>query len=391
MMNEIKKNPMYIFLFILVLSAMMGFQGWRTLLNNFAVEKADIDGFEIGIIQSLRELPGLLVFAVVFVMLLFKEHNLASISVIIMGAGIALTGFFPDFIGLTLTTMFMSVGFHYFETTNKSLTLQHFTERQSPIVFARLRSFGALGNILIGGIVWLISGFISYKLSFLIIGLFVIGAGIVTIFMNPVKNGTPKQHKKIILKKKYWLYYVLNLLSGARRQVFVVFAVFLLVEKYDFSVKEIAILFVLNNILGYFLNPIIGKAINKFGERKVLSLEYLGLFFIFLGYVFVDNRFLIAALYVADHVFFNFSIGINTYLQKIADPKDIAPSTSVGFAINHITAVFIPVIGGYLWIYNYKIPFIAGAVLSVISLYFVQRIRAKSETMKIQTLIVPSK
>lgn len=377
MLKEIRKNPMYPFLLILVLTAMMGFQGWRTLLNNFAVEKAGINGLEIGVVQSFRELPGLMVFLVVYVMMVIREHKLASLSLILMGGGIALTGYFPDFIGLTLTTILMSVGFHYFETTNKSLTLQHFNEKQSPIVMAQLRSFGALGNIVIGAIVWFLSGYVSYKISFLLIGLFVVGSGIVTIFMRPVKKEAIPQQKKLILKKKYWLFYVLNLLSGARRQIFIVFAVFLLVEKYHYSVKEIVVLFVLNNVISYFVNPIIGKSINLFGERKVLSFEYIGLFIVFSGYSFIDNRLIIGVLYLVDHIFFNFAIGINTYLQKIADPEDIAPSTAIGFAINHLTAVIIPVVGGLLWVYNYKIPFIAGAFLAILSLYFVQKIKLK--------------
>jgi predicted MFS family arabinose efflux permease len=379
MIKEIRKNQMYPFLMLLVLSAMMGFQGWRTLLNNFAVEKASIDGFEIGVIQSFREVPGFLVFLVVYLLLVIKEHRLASLSIILMGAGIALTGYFPSFIGLTLTTILMSIGFHYFETTNKSLTLQYFNQKQSPVMMAHLRSFGALGNILIGAVVWVLSGVVSYQVNFLIIGAFVMVAGIVSLFLDPVKKESVAQQKKIILKRKYWLFYVLNLLSGARRQIFIVFAVFLLVEKYQYSVKEIVVLFVLNNVLSYFINPIIGKLINRFGERKVLTFEYIGLFLVFAGYALIDNRLIIGALYLVDHIFFNFAIGINTYLQKIADPEDIAPSTSVGFAINHITAVFIPIIGGMLWLYNYKIPFITGAVLAVLSLFFVQKIKLKVE------------
>ncbi|WP_346863654.1 MFS transporter [uncultured Draconibacterium sp.] len=377
-MKEIRKNPMYPYLMVLVLSAMAGFQGWRTLLNNFAVEEATLSGFQIGVVQSLREVPGFLVFLVVFVLLLIREHKLAAISVLVMGLGIALVGFFPSFPGLIFTTVLMSIGFHYFETTNKSLTLQHFNTTQAPIVFAKLRSFGALTNILVGGLVWAVSDYLPYKYSFLFIGLCVVAAGIYTLAQNPIKKEPVAQHKKIILRKKYWLFYVLNLLGGARRQIFVVFAVFLLVERYQFTVKEIAILFVANNILSYFFNPIIAKWINKYGERKVLSLEYIGLFFIFLGYAYFQNRYYIAGLYLLDHLFFNFSIGISTYLQKIADPRDIAPSASAGFAINHIMAVVVPVMGGLLWMVDFRIPFVIGAGLSVVSLGFVQQIKTKA-------------
>ncbi len=357
----------------------MGFQGWRSMINNFAYEVGGVDGMEFGIIQSLREVPGFLVFLVVFLLLIVKEHRLASISVFLMGLGIAIVGFFPSLPGLILTTVLMSVGFHYFETVNKSLTLQHFEKTESPLVFTQLRAYGALGNMVMGGVVVGLTALFDYKLSFLIVGALVMAAAIFTMIIDPLKEEPIPQHKKIVLRRKYWLFYVLNFLSGARRQIFIVFAVFLLVERHHFSVKEIAILFVANNILNYFLNPLIGKSINRFGERKVLSVEYIGLVFVFLGYVFIEQRWIIALLYILDHVFFNFSIGINTYLHKIADPKDIAPSASIGFAINHIAAVFIPVLGGMLWLYNYKIPFIAGAVMCVISLGFVQLIQLKGE------------
>jgi MFS family permease len=164
-------------------------------------------------------------------------------------------------------------------------------------------------------------------------------------------------------------------MSGARRQIFVAFAVFLLVKKFEFSIQEITMLFVLNNIINYFINPLIGKAIVKFGERKVLSLEYFSLIIIFIGYAFVESKIIIVVLYILDHIFFNFAMGIRTYFQKIGDPKDIAPSMAVGFTINHIAAVIIPALGGLLWIIDYRIPFIAGAIMSAVSFLFVQFIK----------------
>jgi MFS family permease len=161
-------------------------------------------------------------------------------------------------------------------------------------------------------------------------------------------------------------------LGGARRQIFIAFAVFLLVKKFEYSVSEIAFLFVVNNIINYFLSPLIGKCINIFGERKVLSLEYSALIIIFSLYAIVDSKIAAALLYIADHVFFNFAIAIRTFFQKIADPQDIAPSMAVGFTINHIAAVFLPAAGGLLWLINYRIPFFAGAVLSCVSLILVQ-------------------
>ena len=82
-------------------------------------------------------------------------------------------------------------------------------------------------------------------------------------------------------------------------------------------------------------------------------------------------------LYVADSIFFNFSIGLNTYLQKTADPEDLSQSTAVGFTINHISAIVIPLIGGSLWLLNWRLPFIIGACLTIVSLYFTQKIKTR--------------
>jgi hypothetical protein len=344
------------------------------LFTNYAKEVVHVNGFQIGLSQSVREIPGFLTFLVIYLLFIFKEHKLSAYSIILMGIGIAMTGFLKSLDGLLLSTFIMSVGFHYFETTNKSLTIQYFDKYQSAIVFARLRGFGAIANVIIGVYVWFASSVVSYQTNFLVLGSLVIVAGLYILTTNPVKENMPVQHNKLILKKKYWLYYVINFLSGARRQIFIVFAIFLLVSKYNFTVSQVALLFIINNVTTYFANPIISRAINNYGERVVLSLESASLFVLFLGYAFIDNMWIAAGLYVIDNLFFNFSIGINTFLQKIAEPKDISPSTAVGFTINHISAVIIPVIGGTLWLINWQLPFIIGAGFTVINLYFIQKI-----------------
>jgi len=377
---EYRNKPIYKFLLLLTIASAVGLQGWRTIFNNFAVEQVSgFNGFWVGVIQSVREIPGFLALLVVFILLIVKEHKLSSISVLLLGIGVSLTGLFPTNIGLIFTTLLMSIGFHYFETTNQSLTLQHFDKKSAATVLGRFKSIAALTNIAVGVSIWALSQFLSYKTVFLIIGIFVIFAAIKSFFMDPSDNTLPRQHKKMILRKKYFLFYLLNLLSGARRQIFVVFAVFLLVERFHFSIKLISILFIINNIINYFFTPLIAKAINRFGERKVLSLEYISLIFIFLAYAFVKDPLIVGILYVLDHIFFNFSIGIKTFFQKTADPMDIAPSMAVSFTINHITAVFFPFLGGALWLINYRIPFFIGSLIGLISLISVQFLKIKNQ------------
>lgn len=373
--NSYKLKKMYIFLFILTIAAFSGHQAWRSIFNNFSVEVAGIDGYQMGVIQSVREIPGFLALLVIYVLFIISEHKLAALSVIIMGLGTGLTGLLPSYYGILFTTVLMSFGFHYFETLNQSLTLQYFNKQEAPIIISRLRSLASMGNIIVGIVVIGLLKFLEYSDIYIIFGVLIIAAGVYALYLNPTEKDMPIQHKKMILRKKYSLFYILTMLSGARRQVFVAFSVFLMVEKFKFSATEIASVFVLNNLLNYFINPYIGKAINKFGERKVLSLEYFSLILIFLTYAFSDNKMVIGAMYILDHIFFNFAMAIRTYFQKIADPRDIAPSMAVGFTINHIAAVIIPVIGGLLWIKDYRIPFVGAAVLAFVSLIFSQFVR----------------
>jgi MFS family permease len=214
---------------------------------------------------------------------------------------------------------------------------------------------------------------------YLIIGGFIIAASIWGLNQDPVDRDIIPQRKKMVFRKKYWLFYFLTFMGGARRQIFVAFAVFLLVKKFQFTIQQITILFVINNIINYFLSPIIGKSIIRFGERKVLSLEYFSLIFIFLAYATVQSKAVLALLYILDHIFFNFAIAIRTYFQKVADPRDIAPSMAMGFTINHIAAVVLPAVGGLLWMVDYRIPFVAGAAFSLVSLIAVQQIRVQAQ------------
>ena len=365
---------MYVYLMVLTIFSTLGLQTWRTLFDNFAVNVVNLDGHHIGALQSVREIPGFLALLVVYFLFLVKEYRLSALSVLLLGLGVAATGMFPSFYGLIITTLIMSFGFHYFETTNQSLTLQYFNTTEAPLVFGRLRSLAAASNICTGLAIFILAPLLSYKQIYLLFGCLIIIAACWALTRNPSRTDIARQHRKMIIRKKYWLFYALTFMSGARRQIFVAFAVFLLVKKFSFTVQEITMLFLLNNCVNYFLSPFIGKWINRFGERKVLSLEYFFLIIIFIAYGLVDSKLIVAIIYICDHIFFNFSIAIRTFFQKIANPEDIAPSMAVGFTINHIAAVVLPVIGGLLWMIDYKIPFFAGAVLSCISLFIVQLI-----------------
>jgi predicted MFS family arabinose efflux permease len=373
--KEIKKNPMFWYLAVLTVCSTIGLQAWLTLFNNFAVEIAGLDGNHIGVIQSLREVPGFLALLAVYVIMVLKEHRLSAVSVLFLGLGLAATGFFPSYPGLILTTLVMSFGFHYYETTNMSLTLQYFDALSSAWVFGKQRSYAAASNIAVGLLIYGLAFFLTFPQIYLVIGGLIVAAAVWGFAQKPTKQTLIPQHKKMIFRKKYGLFYFLTFMAGARRQIFMAFAVLLMVQKFHYSVQEVTILFVVTNIISYYLSPLIGKSIIRFGERRVLSLEYVSLVIIFIAYALTPSKWVVAALYILDHIFFNFSIAIRTYFQKVGDPRDIAPSMAVGFTINHIAAVFLPAVGGFLWVIDYRIPFFGGAVMAAISLLAAQKIR----------------
>jgi hypothetical protein len=374
-MLEESQKPMFRFLAVLTAASMVGIQGYTILFNNFAVEQVGLEGNQVGLIQSIREVPGFLALLAVYVMLLVREHRLSALSITLLGVGVGLTGLVPSYGGVIITTLIMSFGFHFYETTNQSLTLQYFATHVSPLVQGKLRSLAALSSIVSAILIWIMGGFLDYRGMFLVIGALVLVAGCWGLTQDPTHVSIPNQRLKMVVRRRYWLFYLLTFLSGARRQIFMVFSMFLLVKIFHFSVREVTCLFLVNNTINWIINPLIGRAIVAFGERSLCSIEYTGVILVFLTYATTDSKAVAAGIYILDSILFNFSVAIRTYFHKIADPGDIAPSTAVGFTVNHAAAVFLPALGGYLWMIDYRIPFYVGACLGAVSLALAQCIR----------------
>ena len=368
-------NPVSL-LILMSIAMPIAFNAWAALLNNFVVEKAAFTGIEIGILQSLREIPGFLAFTMVFVLLVIKEQIFAVFALALLGLGVAITGFFPTVFGLYFTTVLMSIGFHYFEAVKQSLSLQWLSKEEAPQVLGRLIAVGSLTSLIVYASLWALLEIFqaSYLLNFLIAGSLCMILALVMYFVFPIFPAKTIQNKNLILRKRYWLYYLLTFLSGARRQIFMVFAAFLMVEKFGYSASQVTLLFLINYAFNWLFAEKIGQLIGKFGERKALTLEYLGLIFVFIAYGIVDNPTLAAGLYILDHMFFAMAIAISTYFQKIADPKDMASSAGVSFTINHIAAVIIPAALGMVWIWSHSLVFYIGACFALASLIAAQYI-----------------
>ena len=368
-MKERLQNPV-VLLILLTVAGSLSFSVWQVLLNNFVIEQAAFTGREIGILQSLREVPGFLAFTAVLVLLIIREQNFALLSVAVMGVGVALTGFLPSVYGLYLTTVLMSIGFHYFYTLQQSLTLQWTSKEEAPVVLGRLSSVASIASLVAFSAVWLAMEWfaIEFQWLYLVAGGLAVALAAAAWFLFPVFPHKVPQRKHLLMRKRYWLYYALTFMSGARRQIFVVFAGFLMVEKFGFSAANIALLFLVNHLINTFVAPRVGRIIARIGERPMLTLEYVGLIIVFTAYAFVEIAWIAACLYVVDHILFAMAIAIRSYFQKIADPADIASTSGVAFTINHIAAVIIPASFGIIWLVSPSTVFLAGAVMAAVSL-----------------------
>jgi len=360
-------------LYLMAAAMPLSFATWLALLNNFVIEVASFTGREIGWLHTVREIPGLLAVVVIVILLALREQVLALLMLALLGAATAVTGWFTSFSGLLVMTLLSSIGFHYFETVNQSLQLQWTAKARAPVVLGRIVAVGAGASLAAYAaivLLWNRLG-LDYNTVYLAAGGLTIAIVLFAALAYPQFEAPHLQHRHMVLRRRYWLYYALQFMSGARRQIFVVFAGFMMVERFGMRVSEMTTLLMLNFLLNMVVAPAMGRALGWYGERNVMGFEYIGLTLVFLAYGglywFGWGLVIASALFILDQLFFALSFALRTYFQKIADPRDIAPTAAVAFTINHIAAVFLPAALGYLWVTSPDHVFLLGAALALVA------------------------
>ncbi len=385
----------------------LGFRLWESIFNNFAVEELAVRANQIGVIQAIREVPGLLGVLAGLLALFLAEMRIAGLSVLVMGVGIFLTGSAHNLAGLIAATLLMSTGFHFFTSSNASAVLLTVDQREAPKVLGRLNSLGALAALLGTALVLGTLEVWGYRTLFRVTGAVVAVGGLALLPFGRQPVRAPRRRGGAPLRRRYGLYYALQFLLGSRRHIFTTFAVFLLVRSYGVTAQTIAVLYLLNSLIGTYFHQAFGKIVARHGERRVLTVNFALLTLIFVGYAAVPLTdalatpvFPVAALsvgdwvlfpaltatpallillglFVADNILFGFSIALECYLQKIAvGPEEITPNVSLGQTMNHVAAVIIPVVGGVLWeTVGAQYTFLAGVVIALAALALTQRMR----------------
>ena len=360
-------------LFLFAMAMPVAFATWSALLNNFVIEVAQFDGADIGWLHTVREIPGFFAIGVIALIMVMREQVLGIVALVMLGIATAITAYFPSMGGILTITMLSSIGFHYFETVNQSLQLQWIEIKRAPQMLGWLTAAGSAATLvaylLIVG-TWKTFE-LSYNFVYLTAGGFTTCVAIFALVAYPQFESPHPQLKTFVLRRRYWLYYALQFMSGARRQIFVVFAGFMMVELFGLEVHEVTQLYLINLVVNIVFAPMMGRLVHRFGERRALMFEYAGLIVVFLAYggvyYFGWGVMVAAGLYVVDHIFFALALALKTYFQKIADPGDIAPTAAVAFTINHIAAVFLPAGLGYLWLTSPTAVFILAACMACVS------------------------
>jgi predicted MFS family arabinose efflux permease len=356
-------------------------------LNNFLNDRFALSAFERSFLEFPRELPGLLVMFTSAVLWFLCSRRLGALTMLLGAIGTFLIGFASTSYVIMIAWLFIySLGQHTYMPVNTTIGMELSEEGKTG---QRLGQLNAIRNIAtIAGSFIIFLGFqylgFTYQNTFGLATISFVVAGILLLNMKPDKPQTAKTF--LTLKREYSLYYVLAVLYGSRKQLFMTFAPWVLVQVLHQPTQTLATLMTIGGIIGILFQPLLGWMVDHFGERTVLASEAVLLAVVCLGYGFAKVIFpesdqaaflLICACYLLDQMLMSVSMARSTYLKKIAlRPEDIQPAISAAISIDHVFSISAALLGGLIWNnFGYQYVFLFGTVIAAINFFTVLRIR----------------
>lgn len=367
-------------IFQYVLSATMALEFGRGLqngvFNNFVVETLYITPAQLGFIQGVREIPGLLTAPLAVASGYFKENVWAGVCLIATAVGLALHSVTFSFGMLIVATLVYSTGFHLFFPVQQSIVIKASRPEERATRMGRLNSGGAAASLASLAVVMFLTrsgGKVNYGWIHLAAALSVLLGGLAVLLRR--LPGTAATSKSMNYDMRYKSYYVLTLLSGSRRHITMTFAGYLLVSVYGIQVGTMVFLTALSSVVAIITRPLIGRVVDAWGEQRSLVLNYSLVIIMFMGYALFKNIWLLYTVFVLDHGLQGFDVAITTHLGKIASKEVLSAAYAMGSTINHVTGVSVPMVGGYLWdITGPASVFIGGAAIALASLLYSMRL-----------------
>lgn len=360
-------------LWLAVFCLMFGFGIYSSTFFNFATEVLKVGPKAIGWIEAVRETPGFLCVLAAALTMRIAEPLLGSITMLLMAVGFSAYAWVDGIPSLMLWSFVWSVGMHTWMPIQSSLALHLADESSKGKRLGQTTCAGSVGALLGMITVRVVNYHLPYRSWFLIGAASMALASLVMLALRR-DIGHPEK-PRFVWKRRYALYYVLAFLEGCRKQVFFTFGPYVLTKVYSVKLQTMALLWVINTIVNMIGAPVVGRALDRIGERRILITSYSALIFVFLGYASIKSAWVLCVFYCLDNFFYLSTVCLTTYLQKIADPEDLMPSLSLGVTLNHTAAVVVPLIGGYLWAgLGYPVTFMGGAAVVCISLLLAARV-----------------
>ncbi len=352
-----------------------GFAVYSGPFQNYLRDVLRADELDLGKLESIREIPGLLAALTAGTLVALAESKVAAVGLVVTGLGIGATGLFGTYAPLVAATVFWSVGFHLYVTVASAITLALAKGQEGGRHLGRMSGVGAVAGIAGLGFALLVSSVAprAYALSFAVGGAAIVLAGVLCATLSPHAEGervAGERRQRLVVRREYGLFYLLTFLEGCRRQIFSIFASFALILVYHVPVAQMVLIQFVNAILIAVTAPRIGKVVDRQGERKPLTFYAVGLIVVFFGYATLQSKGALIALFLIDNVLFSYSVGFTTYLHRIVRPGELTPCLAMGTTMNHVAAVTVPVGGAYLWhaSRNYQLPFWVGVAIAAVSL-----------------------
>jgi hypothetical protein len=362
----------------------------RSVQTNFFVQELGLTPTEMGLLTALRELLGLVAFAMAAATMRFAPSKVAAVCFAVMGIGYGAYGWATSFGSLYPAVMVASAGFHLWIPLQQAFGLSLARQDDAGQMLGKITSVGWAASLASMVLVLLTVSTptqpepllptrveLGYRELFLASGAILV-VGLLAILRFP-RRLAEVQEERMVFRRRYGLFYLLNFLDGCRMEVFQAFGVFLLVRQYDVDVRTVTLLFMVSGICNMLLSQPVGRLIDRVGERRTLTFSYAVLLFVFLGFALVPLAWVAIGLYVVYQVVLLFSIGVTTYLKRIAPEADVRPSLAMGLTTMHISAVVLPPLGGLLWeAFGFQVPFLLGALFIGSSILATQRLPRKA-------------
>lgn len=387
--NYMERNYFYFLLATAFIGIGQSVDG--AILNNYLKEGLGMMILQRSALEFPRELPGLLMVAIIGMLSFLGDIRTMLVGNLLAAIGMLALGLIPAQYSLVIISIFIyNMGTHIYMPMSNSIGMSFASAGELGQKLGRMNAVNTFTLVVSGAILWMLFKFlhISYMTAFSIGAAAYIAAAVSLMFIK--QDQTVKQPSRFVLNKEYGLYYWLSILFGARKQIFLTFGPWVLVDVFRQSVATMAMLFFIVSVSGIFVKPWIGKMIDSFGERFVLRAEAVICFIICLGYAFADNIFgiqwalpVICACYIVDQSTSAVSMARATYMKKIALTKEeISSSLALGTSLDHLVTVFLPFLGGLIWYNNgpngYKYVFMAGAVIAVMNFISARYIKTEA-------------